>query len=79
MCASNAGNFGWQLAQKVYLIEAMIDRNYAGRVKPAWSPSRKLAIEDAVRENYDNNTEFIRQVRKACDNGIRSKGFTRYY
>ena len=27
-----------------------------------------MAIEDAVRENYDNNTEFIRQVRKACDN-----------
>ena len=79
MCASNVGNFGWQLAQKVYSIEERIGRNYAGRGKPAWSPRRKLAIEDTVRENYGNNPEFIRQVRKACDNGMRSKGYTRTY
>ena len=47
--------------------------------KPAWSPRGKLAIEDAVRENYGNNPEFISQVRKACDNDMRSKGYTRTY
>ena len=70
--ASNAGNFGWQIAQKIYSIDERIGRNYAGRGKPGWSPRRKEALEEAVKENYGPEKCHVEQMRKACDSGMRN-------
>ena len=71
--AISAGNFGWQLAQKIYSLEERFGKkNYAGRGKPRWSPRRKEALEEAVKENYGPDPEYLKQVWKACDSGMRN-------
>ena len=42
MCGSTVGKFGWQLAQKVYLIEETISSNYAGRGKTSLVPKTEV-------------------------------------
>ena len=66
----SVGNFGWALAQNLYSVEEMTERNYNGNgQKSALSPRRRHAIEEAVIENYGEG--HMKQVRTAINTGIR--------
>ena len=71
-CASvkSVGNFGWALAQNLYLVEEMTERNYNGNgQKGALSPRRRHAIEEDVIEHYGEG--HMKQVRTVINTGIR--------
>ena len=62
-----------EIRQRLYSTEELLQCNYRGVGKQALSPRRKRCIEEAVRDNYGNNQEILRGVRKSIDAGIRDK------
>lgn len=71
--ASNLGNFAWLLAKRMYSEQERAGKNYGGRGKPALSPRRKEAIEEAVKEQYGPDAHNLKKIRVAIDSGMRGQ------
>ena len=66
----SVGNFGWALAQNLYSVEEMTERNYNGNgQKGALPPRRRQTLEEVVIENYGEG--HMKQVRTAINTGIK--------